>query len=184
MNQQWELFRRLAKRHLEDGVSDDEAIEGACKHMGRYAPTDRAEARRHVEDLRSALLPEQTEGEAWAMLDDAVARAFRTRPAEPVRQAPDRDPRRHPSARTRAINDGGTASDGREPMPPPPVELVATIQAYRRWKAKPGNGKERPTQEAIAEERGISEKTLAKRLRDCGVEDFRGFHTIAETWPD
>ena len=77
MSDQWDAFDNLARRHLQDGRTVDEALEAVRKSLGRFAPTDGDEARQRIAAIREALPPERTEAETWAMLDDALARLER-----------------------------------------------------------------------------------------------------------
>jgi hypothetical protein len=64
------------------------------------------------------------------------------------------------------------------------TEMGATVKAYRRWAGRTGNAGKRPTQEQIATERNIGERTLAMRLRKIGITDWHDVHAIAENWPE
>lgn len=62
------------------------------------------------------------------------------------------------------------------------AELIATFRAYRRWLSKSGDADKRPSQARIAEERGMSERTLAGKLRQCGITDWHDVHALVEAW--
>ena len=70
---------------------------------------------------------------------------------------------------------------GLPPPRPSGAEWDAIVVKYRGWLARPGNGDKRPTQAEIAAELGIVERTLVRRLRECGVEDWHDVAALVVT---
>lgn len=114
----WDWFDRLARRHLEDGLTDDEVMARMVEHLRELPPSfavDEAEAREHIARIRTELPPPRTEAEAWALLDEALDRLA------PSAAAPPQDV------------DLSTEPDGRMSL-----SEAEVVDARRRWQRGEG----------------------------------------------
>lgn len=69
---------------------------------------------------------------------------------------------------------------GADQPSPSGAEWIATVNAYRRWQARPGNIDRRPTQAEVAAERQIGERTLVGKLRAVGIVRWHDVHALVE----
>lgn len=72
---------------------------------------------------------------------------------------------------------------GRRAPRPSGTEWDAIVRKYRGWLAKEGNADKRPTQVLIAEELGLSERTLIRQLRELRVVRWHDVHALILTEP-
>jgi hypothetical protein len=149
------MFDKLARRHLEDGLSDDATWEGVQRHLAAlprsFLPSER-EARTRIAEIRAAGIRRPlSDAEAVAALDAAlerVARAARsTDEAAPTPYRGKRKPGR-PKGRT--------------------VAEKTIVETFRRLKAA-ADGRQ-PTQEDMVANLGMgSVRTLQDHLTDYGL---------------
>jgi hypothetical protein len=77
---------------------------------------------------------------------------------------------------------GPSNTDTRSTDRPRGSEWLATVAAYRACRALSPD--DLPTQEVVARKRGMSEDTLARRLRKLEIAVWHDVHALVETEPE
>lgn len=78
MSDRWSFFDKHVRRHMESGLSDDEALVASLRqHREAGVPDywyEPDEARLRLPAIRASARPPRSDEEAWALLDEALVR--------------------------------------------------------------------------------------------------------------